>query len=532
MNAINVDDYILPDGLTDEQLEERLADPLVRICNLYWIKDADGNEVQFRPNYAQACILHAFYIEGILYLAVPKSRQMGVSTVAEIMALDETLFSSGKQASIVERTKQDAENKLKMVGFAFKRLPDELRDATTQDNLAALGWANGSVIYAGMSARGGTNQFLHISEWGPIAFKDPKRSSEILTGALPTVSGATGKILAESTHMGGKGGDWYDLVTRSLTVAEEHHTAKDFRVLFFPWYDEPRYTLAGDPRQISKEIREYLAKKEAECGVKLTDGQKLWYFKIRESLKRDTYREYPTTIDECWMAPSPGAIYAQEVDKARMGQRITNNVLLYSSLPVYTVFDIGAPANTFCWVFQVIADRISFLECMQGGDECKTPAQWAMRLKERPYRYASHFLPHDGAILWLQLMIDAGLSNVVALQKPLNIWDNINSAVDGFSRCVFNLTGCQVGIDALEAYHSKQENDGVTIKDVPVHDWSSHASTAFGYAHQAIRLGMIVDRSAMPSRPKRQHYGKPNASLTQVGASMTGLKRAKKSDDW
>jgi hypothetical protein len=57
-------------------------------------------------------------------------------------------------------------------------------------------------------------------------------------------------------------------------------------------------------------------------------------------------------------------------------------------------------------------------------------------------------------------------------------WDNINDALTAFSRCWFNSAGCEFGIDSLEAFHAKEESDGQTIRNIPVHDWASHASTA------------------------------------------------------
>lgn len=203
-------------------------------------------------------------------------------------------------------------------------------------------------------------------------------------------------------------------------------------------------------------------------------------------------------------APTPGAIYGAHITKARAQGRISDTVLHYAQLPVYSVFDIGAPANTKCWIFQAVGDRIQFLECLTGDDECATPAAWVKRLKDKVrYNWGSHFLPHDGETMWLRAMQEAGMSGCVVLPRNINEWDNINTAIGALPQCWFNSVGCADGLDALEAYRAKEEADGMSIRNVPVHDWASHASTAFGYAHQAIKLGMLVDRSAMPRSPMR-----------------------------
>ena len=218
---------------------------------------------------------------------------------------------------------------------------------------------------------------------------------------------------------------------------------------------------------------------------------------LESQRQRMTEAQYAQEFECSFDLPAAGAIYAQEVDKARAGGRVTDTVLHHSTLPVYSVFDIGAPLNTVCWLFQSVGDRLNFIECLRGGDDCKTPAQWAAVLRAKSYNYGAHFIPHDGETLWRNLLQDAGLQYVVVLDRPINVWDNINDSVDAFGRCWFNAAACKHGLESLESYRSREERDGVSVTNVPVHDWASHASTAFGYAHQAIRSGKLIDRSTI-----------------------------------
>ena len=501
---INPADYFLADNLTDAEVEEKLKCPLVRICNLYWIEDADGNEVKFVPNEPQCEVLHAVYIEGEKRIAIPKARQLGFTTLIVLIEFDEAHFcASGKtiRAVIIDQTAPDAQAKLGKVKFAWERMPEALKDALVIDNKSIMEFANGSTITAGMKARGKTPQVVHISEWGPIAHDDPERSTEILTGVLQAASGENALIFAESTHKGGKGGDWYQLIKRSLETPPEYRTVKDFKVMFFPWWQEKRYTVEGDARQIDKETNDYFQRMQVQTLNVFTPGQRMFYFKKKKELGRKIYAEFPTVLEECWMTPIIGAIYGPDVDKGRTAGRINDRVEHYEGFPVYAAFDIGAPANTWCWLFQVIGDRINMLEALQGGDDCNTPAEWAARLKAKSYAYGGMFLPHDGETLWARLMREAEVKGVVVMPRIVNEWDNVNDALSAFNRCYFHKSNCERGIDSLEAYRAKEEADGVTIRNVPVHDWASHASTAFGYIHQAIRLGLLVDRSAMPTKP-------------------------------
>lgn len=505
---INPDDYALPTGASDADLVELLKQPLFRICNLYWIKSKEtGQPIKFMPNKPQCAVLYAVYIEGKNRLAIPKSRQIGFSTLFAIISLDETHFSKGKQASVVDQTQLDASEKLDKVRYAWVRMPSKLKAVAITDNGRELEFDNNSRVVGGLRARGGTNQVLHISEWGPIAFDDPERSREIITGALPSVSGKTGKVFAESTHKGGKGGDWYDLIERSLQTPERYRTEKDFWVMFFPWWKDVTCRQTGDYAQLTDETRKYFAELSKRFNRSFDNAQMLFYQKVVETTGADVFSEYPSTLEESWKTQNPGAIYSAEVDKARIQGRINTSVLHYAQLPVYSCFDIGAPLNTKCWIFQAVGDRINLLESISGDEECATAAAWVKRLKDKVhYNWGGHFIPHDGETVWRASMQEAGLSGVVCLPKPHFEWDNINDALGAFGRCYFNQAGCEDGINSLEAYRSKQEADGVTIRNIPVHDWASHFSTAFGYVHQAIRLGMLVDRSAMPRKPS---HGKP-----------------------
>ena len=201
----------------------------------------------------------------------------------------------------------------------------------------------------------------------------------------------------------------------------------------------------------------------------------------------------------------PGAIYARGLEKARSEKRINNDVLWFKELPVYTSWDVGAPLNQKVWIWQMVGDRLNYIEALSGSDECRTPADWAARLKAKQYAYGSHFLPHDACAenggLWQEALGVAGLTGVVPVPRQLSVWDGINLAQDAFPRIHFAADGCADGLEALDAYHSKEERDGVTIKDMPVHDWSSHYSDAFSLSHQAIKKGLVIDRSAIARKP-------------------------------
>ena len=199
-----------------------------------------------------------------------------------------------------------------------------------------------------------------------------------------------------------------------------------------------------------------------------------------------------------------GAIYSRLLEDARNQRRVSNDILWHREVPVFTSWDIGAPLNQRVWVWQMVGDRVVMLESLFGSHECGTPAEWVARLQAKQYNYASHFVPHDAATanggLFQGALLTAGLQNVVAVPRQNSVWNGINLALEAFPRVYFNEEGCRDGIDALDQYHSKSETDGITIRDIPVHDHSSHAADAFSLAFQSISHGLVVDRRAIPKR--------------------------------
>lgn len=230
---------------------------------------------------------------------------------------------------------------------------------------------------------------------------------------------------------------------------------------------------------------------------------------IRKGISPEAYsQEY-----ECdFSVGRPGAIYSRDIEKAREEKRINDDVLWYKELPVYTSFDVGAALNQKVWIFQCVGSRINYLESLSGDADCKTPADWAQRLRSKQYSYGSHFIPHDAAAdvggLWQDAMTTAGLTHVVPVPRQHYVWDGIRLAQDAFPRIHFNKSGCEDGLNALDSYQSKEERDGATISDIPIHNWASHYSDSFSLSHQAIHKGLIIDRSAIVRKPKNRLGGK------------------------
>lgn len=501
------------DDLVD--LDRKLSDPVWRLHHLYEVKDArTGRMVPFEPTEEQADIIQAVHVRHERGILILKARQLGMSTVICLIIADAAIWSEGIQGSIVDQTQADATLKVRgKVRAAFESMPEMIRDlfdvvkANDSEFAVRMKGARAdhvSTVFGGMNARGGTNQFLHVSEWGPIQHRDPVRSEEIMTGALP--SAKEGVVFIETTWMGGKRGHLWNLTERAMTTLPADMTDADFTLYFFPWWRDPSYTLAGNAAQVDDETRAYFAAKQTEpevvaAGHVFTEGQILWYFKVALPKGLARFAEFPTTLAECFMAPVPGAVYSKLIDQARAAGRISK-VEWDRKYPVYTFWDLGSPKNTRTIYVQFVGvNSIHVID--HDTDLDFSPAERVAHIKGKGYSYAGHILPHDARAQeksgksYEDQLTEAGLKLIRIVPRCIEIWTGINAAAELLPRCYFDKAKTAKLVESLEAYHTREDKKTGHETSQPVHDWSSHDADAFRQIAEAIEAG-ILKRGAQP----------------------------------
>ena len=421
---------------------------------------------------------------------------MGFSTDINVCQLDGCLNNTDFHSRIVDMSEDDAKDKLvNRVQRSFRRL-DEVLDTglkVVSESGKEISWSNGSRFTASISGRGGdAAHFLHVSELGPIDYKDPKRANEIIDGAFPAADG--GIIVVESTAKG-PAGHFKRLCDNANAVPDEQRTVDDWEVLFFPWYEDPRHTRPnGHDSRVNKENTLYLNEAEKRLGIKFTVGQRVWYQMTSETVHEMRY-EYPTFLEECWEAPIEGAIYADDINRSRAAKRVGRFPYVPRS-PVFSIWDLGGPRNMRCILFQLLFGEIRIIDAVAGGFDPETRFEgpriaqdWADWLSSRNYSYGAHILPHDGDIKqygghpFQKELALAGVqgSRCMERKEANNDWARINPTWANFDRFTFNTEaeGVDILIKHLSCYHTRKESDGVTTKERPHHDWSSHHAEAF-----------------------------------------------------
>lgn len=481
-------------------MADQFLDPLWRICNLYSCIDKNGKAIPFRPWDEQLEFLTNIHSRNLIL----KCRQRGFTTLMCIVQTDDCLFTPNTRAAVIAHKLDDAKVIFRdKVKFVYDSIDEGLKAAVpaTQDSADTLTLANNSSFRVSTSARSGTLNWLHISEYGKICAQYPEKAREIRTGSFPAAENGT--ITIESTAEG-EGGDFHDKSkdAQELEARNIEPTRKDFKFFFYPWWRAKEYTLARTTVPCSPEDTAYFDSIEAECGTTISDGQRNWWLAEERNLGGDMKREYPATADEAFEQALEGAIFADDLASAYKHKRI-GNFPLDTRFPVNTFWDLGRSHGnaTAVWMQQDIQAQPRFVGYYEKEGEMidehlRNLKQWGL---ERGVTWGKHWMPHDGDIdtLWLPdgtlgLMGRLGFRPSIVKITP-NKWEAVQVGRRRFSQCQWDEDACKVGISRLKRYRKEWDERRGVWRDHPYHGPESNGADAYlcfaqsGHNNAAIR---------------------------------------------
>lgn len=222
----------------------------------------------------------------------------------------------------------------------------------------------------------------------------------------------------------------------------------------------------------------YVIHKASETGI-LTDAE---LAAARQTMTED---EYQQEFECSFEASVKGAIYGEDIAKARQDGRITR-VPYEPALPVETTWDLGIGDATAIWFSQSVpgSGEIRLIDYYEQSGEGLQ--HYAKVLKDKPYVYGTHWAPHDIAVKELstgrsRFEAAAALGIHFRIVGQLALEDGIHAARLIFSRCWFDAEKCSQGIETLTHYRRDYNSRINEFVARPVHDWASHGADAFRY---------------------------------------------------
>ena len=486
-----------------EDLAANLGNPTWRMSHLYKIVDDKKKVVTFKPRPAQVRLLKEFHTRNVIL----KARKMGFSTAIQIFMLDTALFSPNESCVVIAQDREIAEAIFRDVfKFAYDHLPEPLKLAAPVDgptSKSSIAFTNDSRVEVRTSARGTTPTFLHISEFGKIAARDPGKAKEIITGSITAVA-EDGLIFVESTAEGQEG-EFYELtqMAKALQEAGRPLWKLDFKFHFFGWWVDPKYVAPADAVIVTAHDHEYFDELELQIKQEITPEQRAWYVIFRERTymgdKERMWQEMPSTAEEAFKISMEGAYFKDQFKAIRKEGRI--GLCPYDDqFPVGIFFDIGQNDETAIWAIQPKRTHYGVINYAEASGE---PFSYFVKLVD-DWNYVLEYvyLPHDA-----NHRRQGALRNMTPeemLQSVAPHWRfwlvprtpdkamSIAQTRSFLQLCVFDEAHCSKGIKRLEAYRKEWNPRAGTWRDTPKHGPESNGADAFQQAAQAKAGGMFA----------------------------------------
>lgn len=480
---------ILKGSKTYKELLLRFANRDVRMNSMYQVLDETGQIVPYVRRTAQA----QYAANQWLLDLIVKARQIGFSTEIAVDIADHCIWRKNFTSGIIDYTLDDAKLKLQKIRTAYMGTPASVRSVVrlVKDNEEELKWSNGSTCYVGTSHRGGTLQYLHISEFGKIATDKPDIAREIINGALNTIAPGQ-KVKVESTAHG-TGGAFYDMVQRAEAKMKSGQPLSqlDFKLHFAAWWMDPKYTIQPNLAIINTEMQEYFDMLRTKHGIALTPGQKAWYVLKHGTLGRDDmHSEFPSVMDETFFNSLEGTWFKRELQKAREEHRIGHPIPHDPNYLVNTFWDIGVERKNnqnAIWFHQTDGTRHRIIDYYENSGE--GVQHYASKVHEigaaRRFTFGKHYGPHDvGHRAWednartrKEIAEDLGIKFEV-VPRVLDKEDAIEALRKMLSLTWIDAEHCERLVECLDNYRKTWNKQLSQWTSVPLHNWASNAADA------------------------------------------------------
>lgn len=222
--------------------------------------------------------------------------------------------------------------------------------------------------------------------------------------------------------------------------------------------------------------------------------------------------EYEQEFECSFQAALKGAYYGLQMADLEARKRI-RAVPWDPAHQVGTAWDLGIDDCTAIWFWQQVGGELRLIDYVEASGAGLD--HYAKVLKDKPYVYGEHLLPHDVAHHELgtgksraDVLANLGVRPTVVPKVAVD--DGIQAVRSLLPRCVFDGNACARGIEALRQYQREWDPKLMTFRARPRHDQYSHGADAFRY----LAVGLE------PQREKVDPYARPLFGARASGSWM------------
>ena len=218
--------------------------------------------------------------------------------------------------------------------------------------------------------------------------------------------------------------------------------------------------------------------------LRASQTQLILQAELDDALKSMSIDQYQQEFECSFEASIVGAIYGVEMRLLTDAGRI-DKVECDPMFPVHTAWDLGFNDATAIWWYQVVHGEIRVLDYHEAHGQ--PIIYYANQIKERPYEYGTHWLPHDakaktlasGGKSIIEQIFDKLPKESFKIVPNLSLQDGIQASRMALARTWFDAMKCSEGIECLRQYQREYDEDKKVFRDKPRHDWASHGCDAW-----------------------------------------------------
>jgi len=165
------------------------------------------------------------------------------------------------------------------------------------------------------------------------------------------------------------------------------------------------------------------------------------------------------------------------------------NVPYDKNLLVYTAWDLGFTDSMSITFFQKRGNEILIIDFYENkGYEL---SHYLNHLRSKEYNYGKHFAPFDARAhdrtgnTFVRIARNQGF-NFSVLPQQRSVLEGIEKVRGALPRFYIDKTRCEFLIKCMLEYHSEFDMKAHVQKNIPLHNWASHACDSIRYLVQSL----------------------------------------------
>lgn len=221
--------------------------------------------------------------------------------------------------------------------------------------------------------------------------------------------------------------------------------------------------------------------------------------------------QYQQEFECSFEAAIIGSYYGRLIGKLEEEGRVCK-VPYTSASPVHTAWDLGSNNATSIVFFQVVGREPRIIDFYEDSGVSLEP--YVKVVKEKPYIYGQHILPHDAGHSSVRtgITMSAQLANMGLGVEGRDIMvlprDGFDAGITLVSQLIPQLVinnskECLYLVEALKSYQRKWDDERKTFAAQPLKDWTTDAADAVRY--MATYLAM-ENPGMIRAQPSYQQY--------------------------